>query len=114
MIAKYTLDALVDAQTAIAITEELKACSINVELIENFNEKTECYEDIHLEIDLSELDVVQAFKTGKIVEDVVNHHTDLMWKEKRSIEQEAYVQLVKDGSQISIPFNVSDYEDLDV
>lgn len=116
MIVTYKLDGLVDVETTIAIAEELKACSISVELVEKFNEEKSSYDDLHLEVNLSDLDVAQAFKVGGIVENVVSHHIDKMWKEKRSIEQVAYATMAtaKDGSQFSIPFKLSDVEDIDV
>ena len=113
MITKYQLDASIDVQTAINIAEELRACSINAELVEVFNEELHVYEDLFIEVDLDGLDLVQAFKTGMIVEDIVSYATEMMWAERRAIEQQEYYAAVNDGSDFRFPFTLQDYQEID-
>jgi hypothetical protein len=113
MIAKYQLDTSVDVQTAINIAEELRACSINAELIEVFNEEFHVYEDLFIEVNLSGLDLVQAFKTGMIVEDIISYSIEMMWAERRAIEQQQYYAAVNDGSDFHFPFTLQDFQEID-
>ena len=113
MIAKYHLDTSIDVQTAIDIANELRACSINAELIEVFNEELHVYEDLIIEVNLDGLDNVQAFKTGMIVEYIVSYATEMMWAERRAIEQQQYYAAVNDGSDFHFPFTLQDFQEID-
>lgn len=113
MITKYQLDTSIDVQTAIQIAEELRVCSIDAELIEVFNEKMHVYEDLFIEVNLDGLDVEQAFKTGMIVEEIISYAMDMMWQERRAIEQQEYYAAVNDGSDFKFPFTLQDYQEID-
>ena len=113
MITRYQLDTSVDVQTAIQIAEELRVCSIDAELIEVFNEKMHVYEDLFIEVNLDGLDVEQAFKTGMIVEEIISYAMDMMWQERRAIEQQEYYAAVNDGSDFKFPFTLQDYQEID-
>lgn len=113
MITKYQLDTSIDVQTAIQIAEELRACSIDAELVEVFNEELHAYEDLFIEINLDGLDIVQAFKVGTILEEIVSYATNIMWQERRAIEQQEYYTAVNDGSDFTFPFTLQDYQEID-
>lgn len=113
MITKYQLDTSVDVHTAIEIAEELRACSIDAELVEVFDEESSVYDDLFIEVNLDGLDVVQAFKTGMIVEEIISNAIAMMWAERRAIEQQEYYAAVNDGSDFSFPFRLEDYQEID-
>lgn len=103
MKINYKLTCCIDKNTANAIVQELYDANVYVKLIEK-NGPEDCFS---LEIDLKNESPQECFILGACIEDVVIYNTSKYYS-MLGVTETSY------NVEFKIPFNVKDFETLDI